>query len=202
MARNIYCLAFFHIMCIVLCDINLPLMAGHNKWSKVKHKKAVTDARKSKEFSKFSKLIMMESKQAGGDRSAPGLKAAIEQAKQASMPMDNIERAIQRGVGVTNGSLEEIVYETYGPGGVAILIYALTDNRNRTASEVKHTLTKHGYTLAEPGAASWAFTKSDDGNYTAHTTMELAPESQEKLEKLVNALEELDDTQAVYTNAA
>ena len=177
-------------------------MAGHNKWSKIKHKKAVTDAAKSKLFSKLAKLIASESKKAKGDETAPGLRAAIEKAKAANMPKDNIKRAIEKGAGADAKELEPVVYETYGPGGVAVIIVALTDNRNRTAAEVKHTLSKNGYELATPGSASWAFTVSPTGEYTPNSTIELSDQDIEKLSTLVDALEELEDVQEVFTNAA
>lgn len=175
-------------------------MAGHNKWSKIKHKKGVTDAKKSKILSKHSRLIALESKKAGGDVSAPGLRAAIERAKRESMPKDNIERAIAKGAGGDAGNLEEALYETYGPGGTAILITALTDNTNRTSAEIKHLLSKSGYALGTPGSASWAFTKTDEG-YAPVTPMDLSDEDGEKLAALIEQLEEHDDVHDVYTAA-
>lgn len=175
-------------------------MSGHNKWSKVKNKKAVTDARKSKVFSKHARLITMEAKQAAGDRNAPGLAAAVERARKDSMPSDNIERAIQKGFGGDSGSLEEALYETYGPNGTAILITALTDNTNRTGPEIRHLLSKAGYQLGAPGSALWAFTKTA-GGYVPHTPMELSDSDGEKLAELVELLEEHDDVQDVYTTA-
>lgn len=175
-------------------------MSGHNKWSKVKNKKAVTDARKSKIFSKHARFITLESKKAGGDLNAPGLRNAIDRAKKDSMPSDNIERAVAKGVGSEADTMEEIMYETYGPGGTAILIVTLTDNRNRTAPEIKHLLTKHGYQLGAPGSAAWAFEKTDIG-YTPTTPVELTDADGEKLATLIEALEEHDDVQDVYTTA-
>jgi YebC/PmpR family DNA-binding regulatory protein len=175
-------------------------MAGHNKWSKVKHKKAVTDARKSKTFSKYAQLIAAESKNVGGDTSAPALKALIERAKGESMPQENIDRAVRRGAGLEGGPLEEVIYEAYGPGGTAMIVQAMTDNRNRTAAEVKHALSKHGYALAEPGAASWAFAKDAQG-FTPHTTIALDVDTHAALTELVEALETLDDVGIVTTNA-
>src|SRR5690606_35861810 len=134
-------------------------MAGHNKWSKIKNKKAVTDAAKSKIFSKMAKLISTASKEARGDTSSPVLRAAIEKAREYNMPSDNIERAIKKGTGAGAENFESITYEAYGPGGCAIVIETLTDNRNRTAAEVKHLLSKHGIALAGIGAATWAFEK-------------------------------------------
>lgn len=175
-------------------------MSGHNKWSKIKHKKAATDAQKSKVFSKHAHLIALESKKAGGDVSAPGLAAAIERAKKDSMPKENIERAVAKGGGAEGAALEELLFETYGPAGVAILITAVTDNTNRTSPEIKHILTKAGYQLGAPGSASWAFTKTADG-YVPQTPMELSDEDGEKLAALIETLEEHDDVQDVFTTA-
>jgi len=176
-------------------------MAGHNKWSKIKHKKAVTDAQKSKVFGKMARLIAVESKKASGDTSAPALRSAIEKAKQENMPNDNIERAVQKGVKNDGVEMDPVLYEAYGPGGCAILIDALTDNRNRTSSEVKHALSKSGASMADPGAASWAFTKAP-GGWSSHTTIALSEEDSEKLSHIVLALEDLDDVQEIYTNAS
>ena len=176
-------------------------MAGHNKWSKIKHKKAATDAAKSKIFSKMARLITVESKKAGGDVTSPGLASAIERAKAVSMPKENIERAIAKGNSQDASNLESVTYETYGPAGVAIIIDALTDNRNRTAAEVKHILSKNGYELATPGSASWAFTHTHEG-YEPNSTVEISEEDASKLEKLIEALDEQDDVQEIYTNAS
>lgn len=175
-------------------------MAGHNKWSKVKHKKAATDAKKGKIFSKYSRLITLEAKKAGGDRNAPGLTAVIERARKESMPSDNIDRAIQKGFGGEGAAMEEALYETYGPGGTAILITAVTDNPNRTSPEVKHLLSKAGYQLGAPGSSSWAFTKTNEG-YIPNSPIDLSDEDGEKLATLVETLEEHDDIQDIYTTA-
>jgi YebC/PmpR family DNA-binding regulatory protein len=175
-------------------------MSGHNKWSKIKHKKAATDAQKSKIFGKLAKLIATESKKVSGDSNAPGLRTAIEKAKEANMPIDNINRAVQKGKMDTSASLEEVVYESYGPGGVALLIVALTDNRNRTAQEIKHLLSKNDLELAAPGSASWAFSKKD-GEFVPNSTIPLSEADQTKLETVMEALDEQDDVQDIFTNA-
>ena len=177
-------------------------MSGHNKWSKIKHKKAATDAAKSKVFGKMARLIAVESKKANGDTSSAGLRAAIDSARAVNMPNDNIDRAVAKGTSDETAALESVVYEMYGPAGVAVLIDILTDNRNRTAAEMRHMLSKLGYELATPGSAMWAFTKLNEGGYEAHTTVEITEEDGEKLEKLVEALDEHDDVQDVYINAA
>jgi len=175
-------------------------MSGHNKWSKIKHKKEASDAQKSKIFTKYAKLIAVEAKKAGGDINSPGLKAVVDRAKKDNMPSDNIERAIKKATDADIAAMEELVYEAYGPSGVALIITGLTDNRNRAAAEVKHILSKNNATLAAPGAAVWAFTKTD-GEYKASTTVSLSEEDSLKLEALVEALEENDDVQGVFTNA-
>lgn len=175
-------------------------MSGHNKWSKIKRQKAVTDAAKSKIFGKFAQLIAIESKKAGGNMNAPSLRAVIDRAKAENMPKDNIERAVAKGMSADAIALESVLYETYGPGGVALLIDALTDNRNRTAQEIKHILSKNGCELASPGSASWAFSKTTDG-YEPTNTIAISDEDGEKLSALIEVLDENDDVQDVYTNA-
>ncbi len=176
-------------------------MSGHNKWSKIKHKKAATDAAKSKIFGKFSRLIAVESKKCGGDVNSPSLRSVIEQARAVSMPSDNIERAVKKGAGGDTGNMEEVMYEAYGPGGCALIITGLTDNKNRTSAEIKHILSKAGAELATQGSASWAFTK--EGNvWKANSTIPLSDSDGEKLGNLMEVLEENDDVQNVYTNAS
>lgn len=175
-------------------------MSGHNKWSKVKHKKAATDAKKSKIFSKHARLIAVESRLAKGDRTSPALRAAIERAKADSMPSDNIDRAVEKGRGGDGASMQTVTYETYGPGGIAIIATALTDNSNRTSQEVKHLLSKQGYELGVQGSALWAFQKVG-ARYVPSARMELSDADGEKLAELVEALEEHDDIQDVFTAA-
>lgn len=175
-------------------------MAGHNKWSKIKNKKAVTDAAKSKIFSKMAKLIATASKETKGDVNSPSLRAAIEKAREYNMPADNIERAIKKGSGADAESLESITYEAYGPGGSALIIEALTDSRNRAAQEVKFILSQHGFSLAAPGSAAWAFTK-EGREWVPNMTVPLSEEDGKVLEALIGDLEENDEVQDVYTNA-
>jgi YebC/PmpR family DNA-binding regulatory protein len=137
-------------------------MAGHSKWAGIKHKKAIVDARRGKLFTKLARAITVAAKEGGGDPDGnPALQLAIQKAKDASMPKDNIERAIARGTGAgaDADALENVLYEGYGPGGVALLIEATTDNRNRTGSEVRHALSKHGGSLGEPGSVAYNFDK-------------------------------------------
>ncbi len=175
-------------------------MSGHNKWSKIKHKKGASDAKKSKLFGKHGRLITVESQKSGGDLSAPGLIAAIERAKKDSMPKENIDRAIAKGKGSDAGMMHEVLYEAYGPGGTAILITALTDNNNRSSAEIRHLFSKLGYALGTPGSASWAFEKRAEG-YVPTSVMGLGDEDGEKLAALVEELEENDDVQDIYTAA-
>ncbi len=175
-------------------------MSGHNKWSKIKHKKAATDAAKSKVFSKHSALIAMESRKAGGDVASPGLAAAIERAKKDSMPKDNIERAVAKGAGTGGAAIEEVMFEGYGPGGVAMLIQAVTDNNNRTSAEVRSIFSKSNLEMGTPGSAAWAFTK-ENGVYVPTTPMELDDATGEKLAEFIEKLEDLDDVTDVFTAA-
>ncbi len=175
-------------------------MSGHNKWSKVKNKKAVTDAKKGKIYTKMAKIISVEVKKAGGDINSPGVKAAVARAREYDVPNDNIERALKKGADKNTAEMESIMYEAYGPGGVAIMIEVLTDNRNKAASEVKHILTDNGSALAAPGSASWAFTKGPEG-YVPNMTVPLSPEDSTKLDEIIEVLEDNDEVQEIYTNA-
>ncbi len=175
-------------------------MSGHNKWSKIKHKKAATDAVRSKIFSKHSSLITMEAKKANGDINSAGLLAAVERAKKDSMPKENIDRAIAKGSGTDSASLQEVLFEAFGPGGVAILITAVTDNNNRTNQEIKHIFTKAGFQLGAPGSAIWAFIKNDPG-YHPTTPLQISDEDGEKLANLIEQLEDQDDVQDIFTTA-
>jgi len=135
-------------------------MAGHSKWAQIKHKKAAMDARRGKLFTKLIREITVAARQGGGDPEAnPRLRTAIANARANNMPWDNIERAIKRGTGELEGgaALEEVSYEGYGPGGVALLIEAVTDNRNRTTADIRHILSRNGGSLGEKGCVSWIF---------------------------------------------
>jgi YebC/PmpR family DNA-binding regulatory protein len=137
-------------------------MAGHSKWAGIKHKKAIVDARRGKLFTKLARAITVAAKEGGGDVDGnPSLALAVQKAKDASMPKDNIERAIAKGTGsgADVDALENVMYEGYGPGGVALLIEAVTDNRNRTGADVRHALSKGGGSLGEPGSVAYNFDK-------------------------------------------
>lgn len=177
-------------------------MAGHSKWAQIKRQKAVTDAAKSRVFSRFAREIAIESKKVAGNISSPTLAAVIARAKAANMPKDNIDRAVQKGTSAGGTELEQVAYELYGPGGVAIIATAVTDSRNRTTQEMKHLLSKNGYELGNPGSASWAFTKSPDGRFAANDPkMEVVGDDEAKLGELLTLLDEHDDVQEVFTNA-
>jgi YebC/PmpR family DNA-binding regulatory protein len=237
-------------------------MAGHSKWANIKHRKAAQDAKKGKIFTKIAKELTVAAKigQSGDPEFNPRLRLALDKAKAANMPKDNVERAIKKGLGEGDGSnYEDVIYEGYGPGGVAILIQALTDNKNRTVAEVRSTLTKRGGSMGEAGCVSWMFNKkgvinvpkdavdedtlmmiaidsgaedvvSNDDGYEVITdpssyetvkkaiesnnikieyaeitmrpknTIELSGEEAEKTMALLEALEDLDDVQEVYSN--
>lgn len=174
-------------------------MAGHSKWAKLKHKKGLSDEKKSKLFGKLVRFISIEAKKAKGDRNAAGLRTAVEKARGENVPQDTIERAIDKASAV--GDLEQLVYEAYGPGGTAIVIEGYTDNRNRTVQEIKHLLSQHGAALAAPGAAMWAFQKTEN-ELEPLSPVELSEDDMQKLAELSDALEEHDDVNTVYTNAA
>lgn len=137
-------------------------MSGHSKWASIKHKKAIVDSRRGQLFTKLARHITVAAKDGGGDvEGNAALALAVQKAKDASMPKDNIQRAIDKGTGAgaDAASFENVVYEGYGPGGVALLVEALTDNRNRTGAEMRHMLSKHGGSLGEPGSVAYLFEK-------------------------------------------
>ncbi len=236
-------------------------MSGHNKWSSIKHKKGAADAKRGKLFTRLAKEIIVAARNGGGDiDSNPRLRTAVGNARNANMPKDNIEKAIKRGTGEIEGvSYDELLYEGYGPNGVAMLVEVMTDNKNRTVAEVRHIFAKYGGNLAETGAVSWNFEQKgsiliprgeldedefmmqaleagaedvllDDDEFfevitslndfhTVSTTLEgdftiekaeltripkntiKADDFAERIFKLVEKMEDLDDVQQVYTNS-
>ena len=237
-------------------------MAGHSKWANIKHKKAANDKKRGKIWTKLIREITVAARLGGGEIDAnPRLRLAVDKGLGANMPKDTIERAIKRGAGDTDGdNYDEIRYEGYGPGGTAVMVDCMTDNRNRTASEVRHAFSKMGGNLGTDGSVAYLFTKqgvisftagidedaimeaaleagaedvitNDDGSvdiltaaeeftlvkdtlkqagfesdsdeitYNASTNAELAQDEAEKLLRLIDMLEDLDDVQEVYTNA-
>lgn len=178
-------------------------MSGHNKWSQIKHKKDITDAKKSKIFSKLVRFISVETKLANGDTNSPSLRGAIEKARKVNMPNEVIERAIKKA-SEPSLKMESITYEAYGPGGVGIIIETLTDSRNRTAQDIKHILSKNGFALATIGSVLWSFSKEKTTEGTIWKPNIFIPVSDVDLillDKIVEELEENDDVQDVYTNA-
>jgi YebC/PmpR family DNA-binding regulatory protein len=146
-------------------------MSGHSKWHSIKHKKGAADAKRGKLFSKLARAITVAARDGGGDISGnPTLATAVQKAKDASMPKDKIQKAIDvgTGAGADGAAIERIMYEGYGPAGVAVLVEALTDNRNRASAEIRHAFSKHGGSLGEPGSVAWIFEKKGaivvDGN--------------------------------------
>lgn len=237
-------------------------MAGHSKWANIKHKKAAVDKKRGKIWTKLLREVTVAAKEGGGDIDAnPRLRLTVDKANAANVPKDTIDRAIKRGAGAGEGeNYEEIRYEGYGPGGTAVIVDCMTDNRNRTASEVRHAFTKHGGNLGTDGSVAYMFVKqgiisyapgadedaimeaaleagaddvvtNDDGSvdvmtspedfivvsdgmvaaghepdnvevtFNATTTSELDLETAEKLLRMVDTLEDLDDVQEVYSNA-
>lgn len=137
-------------------------MSGHSKWASIKHKKAVVDAKRGQAFTKLARAVTVAAREGGGDVDAnPSLATAVQKARDASMPKDNIQRAIDRGTGAgaDAGSIEHILFEGYGPGGTAVLVDSLTDNRNRTTADVRFLFSKYGGSLGEPGSVSYIFEK-------------------------------------------
>ena len=179
-------------------------MAGHSKWANIKHKKAREDAKRGKIFTKVTREIIVAARLGGGDPDKnPRLRRAIQKAKSVNMPKENIERAIKRGTGELEGvSYEEVVYEGYGPGGVAILVEAITDNRNRTVSEIRTIFSKHGGNLGEAGCVAWMFerkglitVKDVDEDLLMEVAIEAGAEDvsqEEGLFSVITAVEDLD----------
>lgn len=176
-------------------------MSGHSHWSSIKHKKGITDAKKGKIFSKIAKMIAIAARKGGNPEMNPGLRLAIEKAKEINMPNDNIQRAIKRGTGEDKSAqLEEIIYEAYGPNGTPILIEVITDNKNRTLSEIKHILNNHNSKLAKAGSVKYMFSKQGE-NWTPKYQIDIHDEGfKNQLIKLFEALDEQEDVKEIYSN--
>lgn len=172
-------------------------MSGHSKWAQIKHKKEVTDKKRGQLFSKLLKAIRAAARTEPNPDFNPRLRTAIETAKAANVPMDNIRRAIE---GAADKSMEEIMVEGYGPGGAAILVSAVTDNRNRTIAELRKILSDHEGKIAEPGSVLWAFQQNKDNSWAPKFPNEIDPSSKEKVAALADALSERDDVIDVFTN--
>ena len=179
-------------------------MAGHSKWAQIKHHKGIADQKRGQLFSKLLNAISAAARADPNPEFNPHLRAAIQKAKEHNVPSENIERAIKRATEATKG-LEELILEAYGPGGVAILMEAITDNRNRTTAEVKKTLSEMGGKWAEVGSVRWAFEEVRGGRAGRWQTkffQSISAEDKQNLAKLVAAIEELGDVERVYTNQA
>src|SRR3989338_7898308 len=175
-------------------------MSGHSKWSTIKRQKGANDAKRGQLFTKLGRAVTIAARKGGSDpESNPSLRKAIDDARSQSMPKDNIERAIQKATGSGEGnSLNEVALEAYGPLGVAFYLTCLTDNRNRTVSEVRGVLNRFGGNLAEPGSTSYIFGKDPENPVFLITADE--PVGAQKLMDLSQSLEDLDDVQNVYSN--
>ncbi|MBP7562944.1 MAG: YebC/PmpR family DNA-binding transcriptional regulator [Candidatus Cloacimonetes bacterium] len=178
-------------------------MSGHNKWSSIKHKKGAADAKRGKIFTRLVKEIILAARDGGDDLSSnPRLRTAVQAARNANMPKDNIDKAIKRGTGEIEGAAyEELTYEGYGQGGVAIMLDAMTDNKNRTVAEVRHCFSKYGGTMAEGGAVAW--------NFEQKGLIEIDAAGLDEDEVMMNAIEAgADDVQndeevfSIYTQVA
>lgn len=177
-------------------------MSGHSKWAQIKYKKAASDAKRGKLFSKISRMITIAAKELGADQKTNSkLAAAVEEARKANMPSDNIERAIKKASAKESADLKEVVYEAYGPGGSAVIITAVTDNPNRTTNEIKHLLSEHDAKLGEQGSAMWAFSREGQ-NFVAKYPLNLPESDSKKFEELLSTLDDHDDVQEVYSNAS
>lgn len=174
-------------------------MAGHNKWSKIKNRKAVTDKQKSALFARISKLIQVEAKKNIGDTFSAGLKQAIEKAREANMPKENIERLIAKASDAKD--LIPVLFECYGPGGVGMIITALTDNNNRTNTEIKHLLSQYEIKLGVPGSVSWNFYyNTNEQTWDPQTFISLEEKDVLVLDQIIETLSEHDDVQDIFTN--
>ena len=176
-------------------------MSGHNKWTNIHVRKEAMDKKRGKIFSKMAKVIEIAARKGGNPSMNPSLRLAIERAREVNMPNDNIERAIKKGSGENKeDQLEEITYEAYGPSGAAIIIEIITDNKNRTLSEIKHILSVFNGKLATEGSVKYLFDKVD-GEWKPKYTIDIADQGQkEHLIKLFEALDENDDVNEIYTN--
>lgn len=172
-------------------------MAGHNKWSQIKHRKEAADKGKSRIFSKLSNLISIAAKGEPNPDFNPTLRSHIERARKESMPQENIQRAIKRAS--ESKEMEEFLIEAYGPEGSGIIIEGLTDKKARSLNEIKIILGEHGAKLGNPGSLTWSFDKTDEG-YTAKFAQEVSPEAHETMRGLIEELEEREDVSEVYTN--
>lgn len=181
----------------ISCHGNISTMSGHSKWSTIKRDKAVTDAKRGNLFTKVSRLITVAVKKGGGDPNAnPALRLALDKAKEARMSKDTVEKAIDRGLGKgTEGTLDEVAYEGFGPNGEAFYVSAITDNRNRTVAEIRSIFGKAGGKLGTVGSTAYIFKDPENPTFMVEVG-----DNKEKLLNLYNQLDEHDDVQQVYVN--
>ena len=176
-------------------------MSGHSKWSTIKHKKALTDAKKSKVFSKISSLITIAARRGSDPDKNPSLRAVIEKAREVNLPKENIERAIKRGTGeIAGAQIEEVTYGAFGPGGTAILITAMTDNKNRALAEIKKILQEHNAKFAEINSIQWMF-RREGADWIPNSPIKIEDENIKKeLAALYEALDDNQDVNEIYDN--
>ena len=175
-------------------------MSGHSHWKQIQHKKGSADQRRGKLFSKLLQAISIAAKTDPNPQFNPRLRTAVEKAKENKVPQENIERAISKASEIKN--LEDLVVEAYGPEGTAIIIEAITDNKNRTMTDIKIILNKNGAKLANPGSVLWAFDPPADGKgWQAKFPQTVSEDAKIKLQELLTSLEDQDDIQKVITNA-
>jgi len=174
-------------------------MSGHSKWSQIKHQKEIVDKKRGQVFSKALKAISIAARGEPNPQFNPKLRSAIQKAKDSNVPTENIEKAIKKA-SETSDNIEELIMEAYGPGGTAILIEAITDNRNRTVTEIKHLVNKNGGKWAEPGSVRWAFEKVKE-KWISKFPQKLAGGDKKQLEALIKILVDHQDVQEIHTNA-
>ncbi len=173
-------------------------MSGHSHSKTIKHEKDVTDQKRGRIFSKLLNAVAIAAREEPNPQFNPRLRTTIEKARQSNVPQENIERAVKRAS--EDKTLEELIIGAYGPEGVAVLIEAITDNKNRTIPEIKKILSDHGAKFTEPESVLWAF-ENKDGQWQAKFKQQISEESKSKLNELMEALENQDDVQKVYTNS-
>ncbi|MBI1975118.1 MAG: YebC/PmpR family DNA-binding transcriptional regulator [Parcubacteria group bacterium] len=178
-------------------------MSGHSKWAQTKHKKAITDSKRSKIFSKLAAAITVAAREGGGEANQnPRLRDAIAKARDFNMPQDGIERATNRGTGAGGGTeLEEVHYGVYGPGGVALIVRAITENKNRTLNELRHLLSEHHSKLVDFASVKWLFVEKDREFVPASSVVVHDPEAKKRLEELFIVLDDHADVDEIYSNA-
>jgi YebC/PmpR family DNA-binding regulatory protein len=176
-------------------------MSGHSKWNNIKNRKGAQDKLKSKAFSQLSRLIRAAARSgnSGDPKSNPSLRLVLDKARLANMPKDKVQKAIDVGLGKTDGKqIQEIVYEAFGPGGVGMMIVALTDNVNRSSAEIRFILSKAGGSLGSPGSAKYMFSRNEEGEFVATMKLDCSGEDQARLLELMDNLREFEDVEDVF----